>query len=100
MHGLALPLVVDLDAVVVLVLVDRRVIAGLTRVAAVRLERGDGGARRNVRVTATSTPSRSREPRRCPRPRSIASSPSIRRSNDKAVGDGEAVTAADDQAAA
>jgi hypothetical protein len=82
-HGLALPLVVDPDAVVVLVQVDRRVIAGLTRVAAVRLERGDGGARRNVRVTATSTPSTKPRAAPLPRPRSIASSPSIRRSTTR-----------------
>ena len=51
-HGLALPLVVDPDAVLVLIQVDCGVIAGLTRVAAVRLERGDRGPRRNVRVPA------------------------------------------------
>ena len=50
MDGLAPPLVINPYAVVVLVQVDRRVIAGLTRVAAVRLERGDGGARRDVLV--------------------------------------------------
>jgi len=49
-HGLALPLVVDPDAVVILIQVDRGVIAGLARVAAIRLERGDGGAPRDVRV--------------------------------------------------
>src|SRR5919109_4093740 len=50
-HGLALPLVVDPEAVVILVQVDRRVVAGLARVAAVRVKRGDGGAGRDVRVT-------------------------------------------------
>jgi hypothetical protein len=49
-HGLAPPLVVDPDAVVILVQVDRHVITGLVRVAAVGLERGDGGARRNLGV--------------------------------------------------
>jgi hypothetical protein len=36
-HGLALPLVVDPDATLILVQVDRCVIAGLIRIAAVRI---------------------------------------------------------------
>ena len=51
-HGLAPPLVVDPDAAVILVQVDRRVTAGLARVAAVRLEGGDGGATRDERIPA------------------------------------------------